>query len=127
MKISYYYGVCLWMSSWLGNDVVAFSPMKKDMTTTICSKSTLNAESSSSSTRREVLVQSLLLAGGIPMPAVAASYAQETSDKEKIVKGLQRLTYLLDNWEKETTVCNRTDNPYIGCERTPEKVMEVSS
>lgn len=31
---------------------------------------------------------------------------------------------MLDNWEKETTVCGRTDNPYIGCERTPEKVME---
>jgi len=34
------------------------------------------------------------------------------------------LNYLLSNWEKETTVCGRTDNPYIGCERTPEKVMD---
>lgn len=46
------------------------------------------------------------------------------ADKAKIVKGYKRLTYLLDNWEKETTKCNRNDNPYIGCERTPEKVME---
>jgi hypothetical protein len=30
----------------------------------------------------------------------------------------------LDNWEKETTICGRGDNPYIGCERTPLKVME---
>ena len=82
MKISY--GVCLLMSSWLGNDVVAFTPMKNAVMTTSSKSSriTLNAESS---TRRDVLVQSLLVvtaAGGVPMPAVAASYAQEASDKE---------------------------------------------
>ena len=36
-------------------------------------------------------------------PAVAAS--QEQKDKENIVKGYNRLQYLLDNWEEETTVC----------------------
>jgi hypothetical protein len=56
-------------------------------------------------------------------PALAAS--QEAADKAKIVKGYQRLTYLLENWEKETTICGRGDNPYIGCERTPMKVMDV--
>ena len=121
MKI--YCGACL-LISWLGMDAVAFSPMKQDTMTT--STTSLNAS------RREVLVQSLVLIGGSGMMplisnAAAPSYAQENSDKEKIEKGLQRLTYLLDNWEKETTVCNRTDNPYIGCERTPEKVMEVST
>lgn len=50
---------------------------------------------------------------------------QEKQDRENIALGYKRLTYLLDNWEKETTVCGRSDNPYIGlCERTPEKVME---
>ena len=34
------------------------------------------------------------------------------------------MNYLLTNWEKETTICGRTDNPYIGCERTPEIVMD---
>lgn len=58
-----------------------------------------------------------------PSPSLAAS-SQEAADKAKIVKGYQRLTYLLDNWEKETTVCGRDDNPYIGCERTPLKVMD---
>jgi hypothetical protein len=59
-------------------------------------------------------------------PALAVdTTSQEASDKAKIVKGYQRLTYLLDNWEKETTICGRGDNPYIGCERTPLKVMEV--
>ena len=53
----------------------------------------------------------------------ASSKFQEKTDKENIVKGYKRLEYLLDNWEKETTICGRTDNPYIGCERTPEKVM----
>lgn len=59
----------------------------------------------------------------LSQPAHAAS-SQEAADKAKIVKGYQRLTYLLDNWEKETTVCGRSDNPYIGCERTPMKVMD---
>jgi len=52
------------------------------------------------------------------------SYPQEIADKDKIVRGYKRLDSLLRNWEKETTICGRTDNPYIGCERTPEKVME---
>jgi len=60
----------------------------------------------------------------VPSAAYAASNSQEKTDKENLVKGYKRLTYLLDNWEKETTICGRTDNPYIGCERTPEKVME---
>lgn len=58
------------------------------------------------------------------VPSAYAASSQEAADKAKIVKGYQRLTYLLDNWEKETTICGRGDNPYIGCERTPLKVME---
>uniref|UniRef100_A0A7S1G1C7 Uncharacterized protein n=1 Tax=Corethron hystrix TaxID=216773 RepID=A0A7S1G1C7_9STRA len=57
-------------------------------------------------------------------PAFAKTDPRVAEDKKKIVDGYLRLTYLLDNWEKETTVCNRSDNQYIGCERTPEKVME---
>jgi len=61
-----------------------------------------------------------------PLPSMAAtSYPQAESDKKKIVSGYKRLEYLLNNWEKETTVCKRNDNPYQGCDRTPEKVMEV--
>lgn len=69
----------------------------------------------------------LLLLG----PSDAVHAAVPTSDVEvakmKIVAGYQRLTYLLDNWVKETTVCGRSDNPYVtgkGCERTPLKVMD---
>lgn len=63
----------------------------------------------------------------IPNAALSKESAQDIADKEKISKGLQRLNYLIDNWESETTVCNTSnDNPYIGCERTPMKVMDVS-
>jgi hypothetical protein len=57
----------------------------------------------------------------------SAKDSQEAQDKGKILKGYERLNYLLDNWEKETTVCGQSDNPYVspkGCERTPLKVME---
>ena len=56
-------------------------------------------------------------------PALAVT--QEEKDKANILKGYQRLNYLLDNWEKETTVCNTSNNnPYLGCDRSPLKVME---
>jgi hypothetical protein len=60
--------------------------------------------------------------------AATATLSQTEKDKAKIYAGYQRLTYFLDNWVQETTVCGRSgDNPYIskgGCERTPEKVMD---
>jgi hypothetical protein len=58
-----------------------------------------------------------------PLPAFAVS--QEETDKANIVKGYKNLQYLLDNWEKETTVCKTGgDNDGKRCERTPIKVME---
>lgn len=60
-----------------------------------------------------------------PTPAMA--YAQEKEDKDKIARGYKRLSFLLDNWVAETTVCGKSDNPYTtskGCERTPIKVMD---
>ena len=101
---------------------------KKRVVVFICM---LSPASAFSVNRRQFWNQLAATAGGAgaivlsPPPAHAAS-SQEATDKAKIVKGYQRLTYLLDNWEKETTVCGREDNPYIGCERTPMKVMEVS-
>jgi len=95
----------------------------------LCAKkeSTSNAVSSVEATRRNVLIQSIgFFVASMPTisNASAQQYPQENSDKEKINKGYDRLVYLLDDWEKLTTVCKRNDNPYIGCERTPEKVME---
>ena len=61
-----------------------------------------------------------------PPIASAASPSSNNLDaeKDKIVKGYKRLDYLLTNWETLTTFCNRNDNPYNGCERSPEAVME---
>ena len=57
--------------------------------------------------RREFLT-SLIVGSATPFlissPAVAAP-SQEQKDKDNIVKGYNRLQYLLDNWEAETTVC----------------------
>jgi hypothetical protein len=83
--------------------------------------------SHSQTSRRNVLHKSaaaILTASmtGVLLPLEANATPQ--TDKDNLVKGYKRLKYLLDNWETETTICGRTDNPYIGCERTPEKVME---
>jgi len=88
-------------------------------------KTTLHVDKTS---RRDILSQTTaaifsLATATTAIPSAALAYPEEKKDKENIVKGYKRLQYLLDNWEKETTVCGRTDNPYIGCERTPEKVM----
>ena len=77
--------------------------------------------------RRQILNKSVTavitaVVTGVLSPLEANATPQ--TDQENLVKGYKRLQYLLDNWTKETTICGRTDNPYIGCERTPEKVME---
>ena len=79
------------------------------------------------SSRRQILNKSVTaviaaVATGVLSPLEANATPQ--TDQDNLVKGYKRLQYLLDNWQKETTICGRTDNPYIGCERTPEKVME---
>jgi hypothetical protein len=77
-------------------------------------------------TRRETL-GSIAAVGAVLLgsqPAFAAS--QEDTDKANIAKGYKRLVYLLDNWEKETTVCKTGQETTFGdrCERTPLKVQE---
>lgn len=83
-------------------------------------------------TRRQLAGRSIAIVFGlatvssIPM-AAGAQGTQEAEDKAKLLKGFQRLTYLLDNWEEETTICGQNDNPYTGkkgCDRTPLKVMD---
>jgi len=50
---------------------------------------------------------------------------QEEIDKINIVKGYDRLQYLLSNWEQETTICGMGgDKLETSCDRTPMKVME---
>ena len=76
--------------------------------------------------RRALGAASLVSVLGIASEPVFAA-AQVDTDKDKILKGYQRLTYLLDHWVEETTICGQSDNPYTGnkgCERTPLKVMD---
>ncbi|KAL3776941.1 hypothetical protein ACHAW5_009253 [Stephanodiscus triporus] len=56
----------------------------------------------------------------------SSSSPQDARDKENIVRGYERLQYLLDNWDAETTVCKIGQETTFGdkCERNPTKVME---
>lgn len=81
-----------------------------------------------SSTRRQFGQQ--LLFGGAALTSSLPAFAAKDSaaeDKERIVKGYNRLNYLLDHWETETSFCGTEIDPYSGkrkCERTPTKVMD---
>jgi hypothetical protein len=58
-------------------------------------------------------------------PPAFAAPSQEEIDKANVVKGYKRLQFLLDNWDKETTVCGMGgDKLERSCDRTPMKVME---
>jgi len=63
-----------------------------------------------------------------PTKSIAAGSGSMDEDKAKIVSGYKRLTYLLDNWDKETTTCSGTEkDPFTGqpvCVKTPLVVQE---
>ncbi|KAL7495877.1 hypothetical protein ACHAWT_004210 [Skeletonema menzelii] len=61
-----------------------------------------------------------------PLPGHATITPQQQKDKDNIVKGYNRLQYLLDNWVEKTTVCKTGQETTFGdkCERTPVVVME---
>jgi len=64
---------------------------------------------------------------GQPAVATAATAINKQGeiDKSNVLKGYQRLNYLLDNWEKETTKCGMGgDKLEVSCDRTPMKVMD---
>ena len=112
-----------------GQEGLAFAPSTSSTISTTSPSGTTSTQINVES-RREVLKNSVAnfvstTAGYSLFPSIAnaAESQQDKLDKENLVKGYKRLQYLLDNWDKETTICGRTDNPYIGCERTPEKVM----
>eukprot|EP01083_Nonionella_stella_P273645 928415_1 len=135
LALSITLGQLLWQAS------VAFAPTntnvsKNRIVKLSTSSSSLLSSADDEFSRRDVLsrsasafftVAAAASTGLVAGPDSALAYAQEAQDKQNMVAGYKRLTYFIDNWEKETTVCGRFDNPYIGnngCERTPEKVME---
>jgi hypothetical protein len=82
--------------------------------------------------RRDFLMPVILIPftaiSSLPVPALAkGTTTTEADDKAKILSGYQRLTYLLDNWEKETTFCGTKVDPYSGkqiCEKSPLVVQD---
>ena len=119
--------------------VTLATPTRSFQTTTMAmslldQEESTNADTSPTVSRRSFWQQAAFLtavvATATPPVALAKAPAvsQEDADKAKLKKGYDRLTFLLDNWEKETTVCKTgTDSPFTGCDRTPIKVMEVST
>lgn len=89
-----------------------------------------NAAESIQKTRRTFAVSVAQAFGCAVVLFPRKAFAKDSlieADKLKLLKGYERLNYLLDNWVKETTICGQNDNPYIGekgCDRTPIKVME---
>jgi hypothetical protein len=94
-------------------------------------------ESSTSVHRRSILLSTLSLVAVdfITNPSCAwAVFSSPSSspslktDMQKLHAGLERLNFLLQNWDVETTICiTSNDNPYLTdgrCERSPMKVME---
>jgi len=67
-------------------------------------------------TRRNVLKYSF--AAVIAASVVGPAYAEPFPGAERLVKGYDNLTFLLDNWEKETTVCDANNE----CRKDPDKV-----
>ena len=79
--------------------------------------------------RRDMMTTSVLSVGAalLTSPSLAVAKGTEAEDKEKILSGYKRLTYLLENWEKETTKCGTQRDPYSGkqvCEKTPLVIQE---
>jgi len=62
-------------------------------------------------------------------PPLALAAADTTAeDKAKILKGYERLSYLLDNWDKLTTKCSGVEkDPFSGkpvCEKNPLVIQD---
>jgi hypothetical protein len=76
--------------------------------------------------QRRDFLSSLLIASSVSPMSANAGTTTPLTDEEKIIQGYNRLQYLLDNWEAETTICKTGQETTFGdtCERTPIKVME---
>ena len=66
---------------------------------------------------------SLVTVGGSPMPAFAAASAGPTkAELERIKAGYKQITYLLDNFDQETTVCRENGGE---CKRNADAIRKV--
>ena len=73
---------------------------------------------------RRTLLQTIATSPLVIIPTSASATPEK--DKQNIVLGYNRLTYLLDHWESETTICKTGQETTFGdvCERTPLKVQD---
>jgi hypothetical protein len=115
-------------SAWVTGNALSSSYDKR-----LSSKTTVYYAAQHQENRRDFFASSLSTIGSAvliltPLPSHAASTAtsQQQKDKDNIVKGYNRLQFLLDNWEEKTTVCKTGQETTFGdrCERTPTVVME---
>ena len=99
--------------------------------TTICAASSqqqLSKEISDLSRRQVFRAPAFLAVSSLLLPELAFAKDTVEEDKAKIVKGYERLTYLLDNWDTLTIKCSGVEkDPFSGkpvCEKNPLVVQE---
>ena len=110
---------------------LAFVPLHFDAASTTCLAST-NRDIDMTSSRRNFLSNTIAATTAAVLsttntPVAWAAKDTMAEDKAKIVKGYERLNYLLDNWDKLTTFCGTERDPFSGkqvCEKTPLVVQE---
>eukprot|EP00611_Tribonema_gayanum_P013728 TRINITY_DN2486_c0_g1_i1.p1 TRINITY_DN2486_c0_g1~~TRINITY_DN2486_c0_g1_i1.p1 ORF type:complete len:204 (+),score=68.62 TRINITY_DN2486_c0_g1_i1:48-659(+) len=70
-------------------------------------------------TRRDALLAGgLAIAGAVSTAAAPAHAASTIPGGDRLLNGYKQLTYLLDNWDKETTSCDANGK----CDRKPDNV-----
>lgn len=79
--------------------------------------------------RRQILQAPAFLAvSSLLLPEAALAKDTVEEDKVKIIKGYERLTYLLDNWDTLTIKCSGVEkDPFSGkpvCEKNPLVVQD---
>lgn len=107
-KTTFYYTILLALCQATASSAwVAVAPN----TNSLCSKQKQSSKTTLyAQDRRQFVTSSLSIIGSsllTPLPghAAATNTPQQQKDKDNIVKGYNRLQYLLDNWVEKTTVC----------------------
>jgi hypothetical protein len=85
-----------------------------------------NSHQTRTSNNRRALLQTIATTSLVILPSIATAAPSQEKDKQNLIAGYNRLNYLLDHWEAETTICKTGQETTFGdvCERTPVKVQE---
>ena len=115
------------------NGVTAFTPSQPNLSSYSCPSTTTTSTNTAltaiKNSRREIFLRTgstiasaLLTTTNIMSPANAASSPPTADELNRIRTGYANIQYLLDNWEKETTVCREQGGAESGCKRDAEAV-----